>query len=204
MTSRILFLLIVQVCTSVALIAQTDTRKDETLFGDGEVRYGAFAGPVLKVGQVGDELGMFVGGRGGIVINKTLAIGIGGYGLVNQIQARGFMPDTNVRMGYGGLEIEYLFDAPSVLHGSAMVLVGMGGAGFFRHHGGWGSQNDYRSGSMFFVVEPAVNAEINISTWMRVALGVGYRLVSGSNMDRFSNSDLSGANGVLTFKFGIY
>jgi len=55
-----------------------------------------------------------------------------------------------------------------------------------------------------FVLEPAVCAELNITNWFRLNAGVSYRLVAGIEQVGLSDSDFSGLNATLTFKFGRF
>jgi len=56
----------------------------------------------------------------------------------------------------------------------------------------------------FFVIEPSVHVNLNVTTFFRIAAGVSYRYVSGLNSTLSTNADLSGPSGVLTFKFGMF
>ena len=55
-----------------------------------------------------------------------------------------------------------------------------------------------------FVLEGAVNGELNITTYFRLGLGAGYRYVSDVDMEGLSNNDFSGPVGVITLKFGKF
>jgi hypothetical protein len=55
-----------------------------------------------------------------------------------------------------------------------------------------------------FVLEPAVNAELNVTSWFHLNAGASYRLVSGVSQEKLENSDFSGMTATLTFKFGKF
>ncbi len=55
-----------------------------------------------------------------------------------------------------------------------------------------------------FVLEPAVNAELNVTTWFRLNAGVSYRFVTGVTQVGLDNGDFSGPTATLTFKFGTF
>ena len=71
-----------------------------------------------------------------------------------------------------------------------------------------GSPGDLRRANpepdRFFVVEPTVNAELNLMSFMRLDIGAGYRVVSGVSEWGYSNSDVSGASASATLKFGKF
>lgn len=67
----------------------------------------------------------------------------------------------------------------------------------------WTSYN-YIESSAFFLVEPGVNLELNMVKFFRLNIGASYRFVSGTNMVRLNNSDLSDFTFNLALKFGMF
>jgi hypothetical protein len=63
---------------------------------------------------------------------------------------------------------------------------------------------DSRKSNSFFVLEPSVNANLNVTHSFRIAAGVSYRYVSGLKSIVSTNADLSGPSAVLTFEFGKF
>ncbi len=196
---------------SIALVAccclfvlAAHAQDPETLLQDGELDHGGFGGPVIKAGQVNGATGMFVGGRGGWIVGHRFILGGGGYGLVNSIDA--LVPnaagDRRLTFGYGGLEIEYINRWDRLMHWSAMVLIGAGGVGYRRSDAMGGG--DVGNADDVFVVEPAVQANLNVTKFFRISAGVSYRYVTGVTTPATTNEKLSGANGVLTFRFGKF
>jgi len=161
--------------------------QDETLVSGG-LESGGFGAPVVKFSDVGGDFAVFVGGRGGWIINHTFVLGAGGYGLASNIGESPFVRE--VEFGYGGLELEYINRSDKIFHFSIYTLIGGGGVT---------SLFDVADG--VFVLEPVVNLMVNVTKWFRVGAGGGYRFVSGADQD-LSNGDLSAFVGVLTFKFG--
>jgi hypothetical protein len=91
------------------------------------------------------------------------------------------------------------------LHGYVSVLVGAGSVSYREPMMNWDDNHSSRDYDAFFVVEPSVNLELNLTTWMRLGVGAGYRYVSGVNDLRgITNGDLRGASGSLTLKFGAF
>jgi hypothetical protein len=93
-----------------------------------------------------------------------------------------------------------------------MTLIGAGGFTVFERFGeaGGGSWDNNRTmySTATFVIEPAANVEVNILKWLRLGVGVGYRIVTGidTNINGrvYDNSTVSGIFGVGTIKFGVY
>ena len=170
---------------------------------NGEIESGGFGGPVLKVTTINGESSVMVGGRGGWIINHSFVLGGGGYGLVTDVKAK--VSDSihqYIEMGYGGLELEYIASSNDLLHLSIGMLVGGGGIGYKYEDNN--SFNSSHNKNAFFVLEPNINANLNVTHFFRIAAGVSYRYVSGLKSAVSTNADLSGASANLTFKFGRF
>ncbi len=195
MKKTILFLL---------LLSSTLLGQEKTIFGSGEISHGGFGGPVVKFSSIRDQFAVLVGGRGGWIINHTLVIGGGGYGLANEISGtRSYLGEEMlINFGYGGFELEYIVNSDDVLHATIYLLLG---GGSVSHRSGYYYDDSWFGNSdEFFVCEPAVNAELNILSFMRINFGVGYRYINGIKDDNLGDSEFSGLSGILTFKFGSF
>jgi hypothetical protein len=182
--------------------------QEETLAG-AESHNGGFGGPVIKMGQVNDQFGLFIGGRGGWIINHSFVIGGGGYGLVNSVtaQANANGDIDEITFGYGGVEFEYIINSDKLTHFTIYSLFGAGGYHYRNKYENYDREDasDINDSETFFIAEPAVNLEINFSKFFRLSVGAGYRFIAGkSNTGFISGSDLSGFSGTLTFKFGRF
>ncbi len=193
----LLLLVLIMFMSSVA-VAQEETLISGTLVSGG------FGGPVVKISQVKDDFAVFVGGYGGWLINHKLLIGGGGYGLVNDIEVKGFVSDwkTYLNLGYGGFMLEYFTSPQKLFHFSMQTLIGAGGISYRNHEGGQidADGND----DSFFVIEPAVNIVLNVTHGFRIGLGASYRYINGIEMAEYKNSDLSGATVQASFMFGKF
>ncbi len=191
----------------LALLATTACAQRTTLFSSDEFSLGGYFSPVVKFSSVHEDLGVFVGGRGGLIINHSFAIGFGGYGLASYVKAlnRGPMDERYMEMGYGGLDIEYVHNPNDLVHVSFSTLIGGGGVLFNERH--W--ESDYRDDrdrdvNGFFIVEPAVNLDLNVTSFLKTSVGASYRFVSGLNSAVSTNSELSGTSVMLSFRVGKF
>lgn len=180
----------------------TNAQQAETLLG-GEVGHGGFGGPVLKVGNVAGDAGVWVGARGGWIIlpdgNHSISLGIGGYGLVTEHES----PENSDLLalnGYGGFELEYTNRSARIVHFTFTTL--LGGGGLMLRERDFEEVND--DVDSFFVFEPGAHAELNVTNFFRISAGASYRITSGITRFGFSDSDFSGLNGVITLKFGKF
>lgn len=181
--------------------------QEETLVGTGEITHGWFAAPVLKISNVNNGTGVFIGGRGGWIINHTFVLGLGGYGLVTDVKANNLISINNsdafLALGYGGFELEYIVMSDNLVHFTAYALIG-GGSVTYRGEL-WDDWDDWDFGhDSFFVIEPALNAELNITSFMRLNAGFSYRFFSGLDFDDLKSSDLGGFTTSFTLKFGDF
>lgn len=181
--------LIIALCltASVPFIAGA---QEQTLIS-GEITSGGYGGPVVKLSGVNNELGLFMGGRGGWIVNHAFIVGGGGYGLANDI----FVSSKKLNFGYGGLELGYVFLSDSLIHFTLHSLIGFGGVSF---------QDDPATADEVFVLEPEATVVLNITRFFRIAAGVSYRLVTGVTNSGVSDASLSGLSGLLVFKFGNF
>ena len=182
--------------------------QEQVLFS-GITSHGGFGGPVLKLSQFDDDLGLLVGGRGGWIIGHMITIGGGGYGLTNDIPVLYDNTDTTkfLDFGYGGFEIGLILASSDMIHFSINSLIGGGAIGYresiFDGHMNHDWDYDQRHDQVF-VVEPAANLIINVTKWFRVGVGLSYRHVTGVDLVAIDNQYVSGPSGVLSFKFGSF
>lgn len=186
------------------------TYSQSTLFGNNEdVQIGGYGGPELKViNGLDQELGLLVGGRGAVVINKSFAIGGGGYGMTFNDKYEELRNNKNyeIDFGYGGFLLEYIHEPDEILHFNVNLLVGWGGVQIHERYSDvhYSVPDFERFGyETFFVLEPGIQLEANFFNWMKVAAGITYRhLMSFDKYYDYTSDDFKGVSGALTFKFG--
>jgi hypothetical protein len=148
------------------------------------------------------------GGRGGLIINRRLVIGGGGYALARDNIRTGYTFDNGdtptLEFGYGGLEFEYIIRPSRLVHATFYTLIGGGRASYTSEQSQGGAVLRQRLDSDLFVVEPALNLELNVTRWFRTGIGGGYRFVDGSDLPGLNDAALSGGVGTITFKFGSF
>ncbi len=171
---------------------------DETLITE-RTTIGFFGGPVVKFSEVNDEFAVLVGGYGGFVINRAFMFGGGGYGLTNEITT-GLYPygPLYLKCGYGGVMLGYVLGSRKIAHLCFHSLIGGGAVSL---------EPDYLYDwydDAFFVFEPGIDLEFNITRHFRMGIGGTYRFVEGIDTYGLTDEDISGASVSLTFKFGSF
>ena len=206
-----IFLLIVMLASVSTIFAQDDYQNDEikTLFSKNRSNggYGAFT---ISYSNIGGQDALVTGGRGAFIFSHSLALGLGGYGFLNNLDYDSYHShnDLSLTGGYGGLLIELIVAGKSPVHLSFPILIGGGGVSLVDMYNwdNWGNpyptyEYDYDS---FFVIEPGVELEMNVARFFRLAAAVSYRHTSEIQLYQTSSDALRGFNYGLTFKFGKF
>ena len=184
----------------VCLVAASAYGYDKTLISD-QTEVGGFIAATAKYIEVKDESGVLSGGRVAIVVNHVFSAGVGGYGTVAKPAPEDLQGLEDLEIAYGGLFLEYTFKPHAVFHISVPVLVG---AGQTRFAGDYVDPESEEDSDTFFVVEPELNLEFNITRNWRLDLGVGYRHVNGTDFAEITDEDQSGVNWAFTMKIGAF
>ncbi len=150
-----------------------------------------FGGPSVQVTQFDGEWTSETGGFGACFLTKNLYLGGGGFGLFIE------KGSYKYSMGYGGIMLGYVIAPQNKIHLNSYLL------------GGWGgiterSADQWEFSDDFFIIKPSVELEFNVTNWMRIAAGGGYKLVLGANIPSVDNSDLSSLYGSISLRFGVF
>ena len=157
----------------------------------------------LKTNSLQKKIGSLIGGYWGAVINRSLIFGIGGAAnLTHEV--------TNY--GYFQLLAQYVQPPDKLIHYGAQIIFG------------WATVKDYENpktglfdnfantnGTGFYLIEPRINAELNITKSEKLVLGLSYCFAFGLDeqnqyvaKSKVTNKDLSGVNITIGVKFGEY
>lgn len=180
-------------------------------------QHGAYIAPVMKITSLNGQSAIIMGGKAGWVINNQFVIGGAFYGVSTDVSQSWVDPLTGtapyVKFNCGGLNLEYIFFRSDLF--SASVGFFMGGAGLE-----FVPQNDepvYTKmyGGDFLIWEPQINANVNITEWFHLSLGVNYRSTSlldtyipnipgQTNNPNFQMKNIEGTSAVISLIFGMY
>lgn len=187
----------------------------KTLLGSGG-SLGGFLGFGNKLGKIKGDAAFLVGGELAAVFSHGFNIGLVGYGLTTNVDAG--LKDSQGRelqlhMGYGGLLFEPVIKNKEIFHLTTPMIIGVGGGGLHREPI-YNLKEDINepdtdkfyndNGDAFLVLEPGLSLEINLVKFVRLDLGATYRFVIDSDIENFSDEDLSGFTGSLTLKLGWF
>jgi hypothetical protein len=156
--------------------------------------------PEVKLNSIQGDIGTLIGLYGGPMINNTLLIGAcGGVNLGH----------PRVNYGYFGGILQYVFRPEEMVHFSSQLVLAYGTTKDYEDTKTGLLDNFWNiSGASFFLMEPGINLEVNITSRMILVLGASYRYVSGLNENsedisrtHVTNKDMSGVNFNISLKF---
>lgn len=204
-------LLLLMVWAVLFAYAQDEkTNEIQTLFSNQKSLgfYGAFS---LGYSQINGKDGLVSGGRGALIFNHATAIGLAGYGFVNNMEGYKWNEENMLRYslagGYGGIFIEPIVGGLKPVHVAFPVLFGLGGIAQVRNYGPGSWEFPYLDtpeSDLFFIVEPAVELEFNLARFFRTAATLSYRFTSDIELFEVDENVLQGFHFGLTFKFGKF
>jgi hypothetical protein len=156
--------------------------------------------PEVKINSIQGDIGTLVGFYGGALINRTFLFGISGG--VN-------LGHPRVNYGYFGGIMQYIYKPSEVVHCSGQLLLAYGTTKDYEDPKKGLLDNFWNiSGAPFFVMEPGLNLEVNLSRRVTLVTGMSYRYVSrldenneNVQVTRVTNNDLSGLNFNIGLKF---
>jgi hypothetical protein len=177
----------------------------KTLGGETH-HHGGFGALSFKATSFSNESVVLAGLRGGWIINRSVAIGLEGYGIIPSQKfdnVNSFNGDQSILLGgYGGLFIEPIFWSNEVLHLTLPISAGAGWLGYHDDFEVIGNQ--LIDDDIIWYVEPGANLEINVVKNFRIATGISYRFTEDLEMLNTESDAFNGMNYYLTLKFGRF
>lgn len=180
----------------------------KTLSGNG-YHSGGFGAISFKQSEFLDKTIVMTGFRGGWIINRSLAIGIEGYGIIPTAEYDSIAAPRQAILlgGYGGMFLEPIFFSNQVIHVTFPISAGAGWLGF---HDDWEesnsnyTQDEIIADDVFWYIEPGVAIEINVARHFRMCLGMSKRFTQDLELLASKASDFEKMNYFLTLKFGRF
>ncbi len=195
-----------QVNNSYPLKSYVDTTskwEQKIIFKSSDKSRGLYGAVTIKYGTVENSNTIFIGGRGGWIINHKIAFGFGGYGFYGDKQNLTTNIQYNYSGGYGGFIVEPIFYSSKVVHFSMPIMLGGGWVGRiqkFDDH----SEIMY-SDLVFLAVEPGLEVDFNITKKFRIAIGAYYTIANDiDSSSELSDEIMNNLSVGLQFKWGIF
>ncbi|MPM70022.1 hypothetical protein SDC9_116973 [bioreactor metagenome] len=192
-----------------AAFAQEENNNEiRTLLGSKPHSNGGYIGLGGGYTQISGKDAFTTTFRGAWIIDHGFAIGVAGTGFSNDLYV-GHESGSNyssMQGGYGGLLLQPIIFPKFPVHVSFPVLLGVGGAASVTtfYNEPYDPYWDMHDEAFYFIAEPAAEVELNLVKWIRLSMGVSYRLTSPLNLSGYGDHDLQGLSGNVTLSFGKF
>lgn len=186
----------------------SDTNSNYIEFNDRKnIVNGVYLGFTFYYGEIDGKSSYMGGAKIAFVANQKFEVGVAGVGFYSDQNSNGPLEDNDVFGGYGGFHLEPIFFGNSTFSLSVPMLIGGGAVGH-----SFEDWNDVIDGNKiyvedwdpFFVFEPGVSLQYNISSYLQFEMGVKYRLTSEVNLYPGSIENVNGFSGGIGIKFGVF
>lgn len=219
---RAAIILLLLLWSGTCIQAQQDTTKStksshteiKTIFdGIKAPKVGFYVGPEAAYTQFKGRDVFLMGVNLGVILNHWFSAGLAGYGIVNsgKLWYPNIIDSTGAYLygGYGGLKVEFRVFPKFPVHFSFPLLIGGGVMSYNNYNYDYLNSYYNESGtnldwSVFFVVEPGLNAEINIVKFMRLGMGVSYRYTPNLVLQNTPADLINNFTFNLNLKFGRF
>lgn len=192
---------------------QPKNNQYQSLFGSAAKAKG-FGSLHTNIMHLGSNQIVAPGMSGGVIIDQKIAIGLGGYGFFKNdyLQLPEDTEKYNLEGGYGGIIIEPIIGARKMIHVTFPILFGNGSIAYRSDVKQFENQDNKEKTSKhkvldrtkFLMIEPKVNAEINLSKNILFSVGISYRHTSKTDLAHTSSSFLNGFNTGFSLKLGNF
>jgi len=153
------------------------------LFEKSKLSVSAFGAPYAEFSMLNDQFAFTGGGGAALIFNNSFFIGGYGAGLVTHHYRSGLdsvvlIKNPRISFRHGGLWLGYAFKANSLVHAAISAKVGWGNISLYDS----GTDPDYegnKAQDRVMVITPQVEIELNITSWLKLNVGAGYRIVAG-------------------------
>ena len=179
----------------------------------GKFAHGGYFAHTAHYSKIAGEDAFTIGARFGYMMDHAFTIGFAGCGFINDIRLDNVVPGktTYLQGGYGGLFLEPTLFGWFPVHVTFPVMIG-GGAivyntqGFYSDFADEDNYDDWDiiDSDAFFVIEPGVNLEFNVTSFFRIGVETTYRYVNGLQMMNSSSHMLNSWSGGMSIKFGKF
>jgi hypothetical protein len=167
------------------------SQKEETILGSNGLRLsGIWGSSKSQITRFGSTNSYMNGGVLGLEFGNALYIGYGSYTLTSDVRWDN-TPNRDFNFTWGGPMIGYGLNNYKRFHPVFAMQAGQGSVWF-----------DENNKDKVFVIQPSLGLEINVLRWFHIGLDGGYRFTSNADVANLTDSQLSGAFGQVSFKFG--
>ena len=186
----------------ISITSWSQDKEYKTLVDFSDARISGMGGLMMQYTAVDGEFAYMLGG-GGAVLLGDFFVGAYGLGLTNNIplnweENEEYQSGDRFSIGHGGFWLGYSLFGEKPIHVTFSSLLGWGSIGV---------GSEYYPSSIsdgIFVISPTIEAELNMTRFLRIGVGATYNIYTFVNLQGYSGSDFSAPGGFLAFKFGWF
>jgi len=169
---------------------------------------GGFGSIAFKWGDFQGQTTVLAGVRGGWIINRAVAIGFEGYGIIPTAEFENILvlQDVVLLGGYGGMFLEPILFSNQIVHVTFPVSAGAGWLGYHRDfEDNFNTiDDDLIDDDIFWYLEPGVTVEVNVSRHFRIAVGASRRYTEDLELLNTPEKAFDGTNYSIALKLGRF
>lgn len=197
--NRLTYVLMILLINSSGMVPAQEAGSKQTLLRS-DVKVTEIFSPEVKINSIQDDIGTLVGFYCGPMINSKFLAGVSGG--VN-------LGHPKVNYGYFGVIGQYVFNSSDLVHFSSQLILAYGKTKDYENPKSNPFDNFWNiNGATFYLIEPGINLELNISNRIILVTGVSYRHIYGLDetseevsRTHLTNEALSGVNLNIGLKF---
>jgi hypothetical protein len=190
---------------------------------EGEIDHGGYGGPVFRVSQLMGQPAYLFGVRGGWIINHFFTIGGSFLNMENNVKVDDdpryeedrlssnpiYKGKPELDISYGGLLLELVIGSNRLVHGGLSTIIGTGSISKDYELIATTDSNKCEDldsyDASFFIIDPTLEVELNLFSFLRLNIGAGYRFVNfAGKLSGVRHRDINGFSGSILFKFGSF
>ena len=186
----------------LSIATPVHSQETKTLFGS-DTDIGYVWGVETKTTDIKSDIGTSIGFFGGVLINHAYLVGLAFGANISH-------PDVN--HSYFGVITQRTYKPEELIHCSGQLFLGVGSTkDYMMKKSSMMDNFGNTTGPGFYIIEPGVNAEVNMNETVRLLVGLSYRIVTGLDEDddlisktNVTSGDFSGFHINIGVKVGKY
>lgn len=184
----------------VSYAQETQKENIETLFGKpSKVR--GYIGSLNTTTNLDGETAYMSGAQAAGIFNDHFIFGLYRLDLENNVFSNNLSYiDSKIDFEHKGFILGYIFMPKRILHFNTNVQLGKGSLDIYDN-----VFDTWIDDDLVFVVTPSLEAELNITKFLRIGIGANYRFTF--DVDQYANytdEDFSDFGAFVSFKFGWF
>lgn len=187
---------------------QTRGNNDEiqTLFTkDGKTSHGAYGGINLFYTNLGmnslNRNAFILGMKGAWVIDHVFEIGLDVNSFISEAKPDALLGNSSYLYtgGYGGFLLAFNIFPTKPINVSIPITIGAGGVSYMGNYYSYDEYYDYYPESFYgyFLVQPGVELQLNMTKFMRISIHASYRYTSNIYLEYSISPDLIGNENLM-------